>query len=849
MKKSVLFLIQFLFVSALFATTHEVTVQNNFFSPRDLVIQSGDTVVWTATEGFHNVNGSQAEYPDNPDSFINGDAANSPWTYTFVFEKPGLYNYHCDPHRAINMLGTVTVAADLVITEIMYNPPESGLDSLEFLEILNTGSAAIEMKDYSLDGVTYTFPDFSLGAGEYVMVSGDSVAFTNNFGRPAFQWTAGSLSNGGETVKLFDAAGTVVDSVDYDDGGGWPSTADGNGASLVLCDLTADNNDPASWQGASTAAGFSINSLDIFANPGASSQCLEGPVFYILEDDLEVAEDVGTVSFRIVLKDAGGTGTFSVFSRVLGASTATADVDFDYPDDTMVEFTDVETDTMVVTVTIIDDMMPEAIELIEIDLNFPSDGAAVDPLRDAITIAIQDNDTEVPDLVINEIMYNNPGTDSLEYMELFNNDNTAIDLEGYAISAGVDYTFPAITLQPGDYLVIADDSTVFQRNFNVAALQWSDGSLNNGGELIEIRDALGNVVDEVQYDDGGDWPSDADGGGGSLILCDVNTDNSMAANWKAATRPTGVFAGDGQLLGSPGSANECTDPVDPEFPAYAIGVVTTVNEDGRVDSLSVTCQLQGVVYGVDMRSGGLQFTLIDANNDGIGIFSSSEEFGYTVTEGDEIILQGEITQFRGLAQIEPSSLTFVSSGNTLFEPTVVAALNEETESQLVKINNLSLGTVSTDSGGLNAEISDGTTTFTMRLDADTGLTEADIPTSAFNLIGIGGQFDPDGDAPFDAGYQILPRYLADFEIISNTSDPGLASSIKIFPNPAQSQVQVNMTEAFESLRIVDVLGREVLRIAQPNLNETIQLSKLQAGVYHIQFVKDNRFWTSKLVKQ
>lgn len=849
MKKSVLFLIQFLFVSALFATTHQVTVQNNFFSPRDLVVQSGDTVVWMSTEGFHNVNGSQAEYPDNPDGFTNGDAANSPWSYTFVFEKPGLYNYHCDPHRSIDMLGTVTVAADLVITEIMYNPPEDGLDSLEFLEILNTGSVDIALKDYSLEGVTYTFPEFTLGAGEYVMVSGDSVAFTNNYGQAAFQWTGGSLSNGGETIRLLDASGAVVDSVDYDDGNGWPTSPDGDGASLVLCDVTADNNDLANWQGATTAAGVNINDLDVFANPGASSQCLEGPVFYILEDDLEVKEDVGTVSFRIVLKDAGGTGTFSVFSRVLGASTATADMDFDYPDDTMVEFTDVETDTMVVTVTIIDDIMPEAIEFIQIDLNFPSDGAAVDPLRDAITIAIQDNDTTVPDLVISEIMYNNPGTDSLEYIELFNNDNSAIDLGGYTIKVAVEYTFPAIMLQPGDYLVIADDSVAFERNFNLAALQWSEGALNNSGELIEIRDALGNVVDEVEYDDGGDWPGDADGDGGSLILCDVNTDNSEAANWKAATRPTGVFAGDGQLLGSPGMANDCTDPGDPEFPAYDIGLVTSVNADGRVDSLGITCQLQGVVYGVDLRGGGLQFTLIDANNDGIGIFSPSEEFDYTVAEGDEIIIQGEITQFRGLAQIEPSALTFVSSDNTLFEPTVVTALNEDTESQLVKINNVTLGTVSTDSGGLNAEITDGTTTFTLRLDADTGLTEADIPTSPFNVIGIGGQFDPDGNAPFDAGYQLLPRFVSDFELISNTFDPGIASSIKIFPNPAQGQVQVNMTEAFESLRILDVLGREVLRIASPNLNETIQLSQLQTGVYHIQFMKDNRFWTSKLVKQ
>lgn len=850
MKKHLLLFLLCISTSLLLATTHEVTVQNNFFSPRDLVIEAGDTVVWKSIEGFHNVNGSQDEYPMNPESFINGNAAPSPWEYTFVFDKPGFYNYHCDPHRSIDMLGTITVTPKLVITEIMYNPPESGLDSLEYIEILNNGPTDVNLKDYSLDGVTFTFPGFNLDAGSYVMVAVDSVAFENNFGQPAFQWTGGSLSNGGETLLLLDGDGMVVDSVDYDDGNGWPSEADGSGASLVLCDANADNSGPDNWQAASTLSGANIGGFDVFANPGASSQCLTGPLFYILTENFEIEENAGTVTFQVVLENAGGAGTFSVFSRVLGASTATENVDFTYPDDTMIEFTDVESDTAEITVTIVDDMEIEAIETIEIDLNFPSEGAAINPLRKNLTISIRDNDAQIPAIVINEIMYNNPGTDSLEYLELFNNDNAAKDLAGFTFSAGVEFTFPAVTLQPGDYLIIATDSAAFERNFGVAAFQWSNGSLNNGGELIQLRDQFGNIVDEVAYDDGGDWPSDADGGGGSLILCDVNADNSLASNWRAGTKPTGVFAGDGQLLGSPGAANDCTDPGDPDFPAYDIGIVTTNNADGRPDSLGVTCQIQGVVYGVDIRGGGgLQFTIIDANNDGIGLFSGSEEFGYTVTEGDEVIVKGEISQFRGLTQISPSDLTFVSSGNDLFDPAVVTVLDESTESQLVKLEGVTLVSFSSDSGGGNAEITDGTNTYTMRLDSDTGLSESDIPTEPFNVTGIGGQFDPDGNAPFDAGYQIQPRYLADFEVISSTFDPSLASTVQVFPNPATDQVQIKMEEAFELIRLTDALGREVLRVQAPSLNSTIELGQLARGIYQLQFIAEGKFWTTQLVKQ
>ena len=42
---------------------------------------------------------------------------------------------------------------DIVITEIMYNPPESSTDSLEFIEIYNNEISAVDLTGYSLSGV------------------------------------------------------------------------------------------------------------------------------------------------------------------------------------------------------------------------------------------------------------------------------------------------------------------------------------------------------------------------------------------------------------------------------------------------------------------------------------------------------------------------------------------------------------------------------------------------------------------------------------------------------------------------------------------------------------------------
>ncbi len=88
-------------------TSHSVTVSNYAFSPKNLTITAGDEVVWTNTTGSHNVNGEMATFPSNPVSF--GNNVGTGWTYKFVFNTPGTYNYQCDPHTAMDMVGLVVV--------------------------------------------------------------------------------------------------------------------------------------------------------------------------------------------------------------------------------------------------------------------------------------------------------------------------------------------------------------------------------------------------------------------------------------------------------------------------------------------------------------------------------------------------------------------------------------------------------------------------------------------------------------------------------------------------------------------------------------------------------------------
>ena len=77
----------------------------------------------------------------------------------------------------------------------------------------------------------------------------------------------------------------------------------------------------------------------------------------------------------------------------------------------------------------------------------------------------------------------------------------------------------------------------------------------------------GNVVDEVQFDDENGWPdftTGTDGAGGSIELCDVNSDNNMSSSWRTSTTDVGVMINGFAVKGTPGAANTVTCEIVPD---------------------------------------------------------------------------------------------------------------------------------------------------------------------------------------------------------------------------------------------------------------------------------------------
>ena len=111
----------------------------------------------------------------------------------------------------------------------MYNGPEAGTDSTEFIEFYNNDTLIADLANYYFtQGVTHTFTEGIILPGEYFTIAVNQSGFFNSFGVQADAiWTSGGLSNGGEDITLKDVFNNTVDSVNYDDIAPWPTDGDG----------------------------------------------------------------------------------------------------------------------------------------------------------------------------------------------------------------------------------------------------------------------------------------------------------------------------------------------------------------------------------------------------------------------------------------------------------------------------------------------------------------------------------------------------------------------------------------------------------------------------------------------
>lgn len=603
-------------------------------------------------------------------------------------------------------------------SDLFFSEYVEGSSNNKAIEIYNPTPGDIDLAGYSVQRFTngsasasgtYTWP-----AGS-IIAAGSTYVIANASADPlvlavADTTNAATFYNGDDAVVLMNMMSgdtlDIIGQVGIDPGTNW-TVGSGATSEYTLVRMVNVQDGTTDWNLSMTQwEVFPQNTWDSLGTHTMNS-CFSGPVLSFDAAASTYDESAGTVQLQVNIanEDANPTAVDIVINA---ASTATDPADYTLSA-TTVTFPGGSNTPQTIDVTIDDDMLAEGLEDIIFELANPTNSGSF--WMDSIHVmTIIDNDVSSLEFDTTSIVVNEAAGTVTVDVNILNPSPGATSVD-VVLNAGA-----STATDPADFSYTTPTTVTFP-----------------GGSAASQSVTLTIVDDMVQESTE------------SLQLELTNPTNSAVLGLDSVTTVT---------------------ILDDDFTYYTVAQVHGEDGSGVADSIGVECGLRGIVYGVNMRGGGgLQFTLIDQTG-GIGTFSAADDYGYTVTEGDSIEVRGTIGQFNGLTQMSLDTVIFFTSNNPLKTPTVVTALDETTESDLVQINDVWLVDVAQWTGagsGFNVDITDGVNTYAMRIDADVDVYNLPAPTGHFNLCGLGGQFD--SSTPHDEGYQILPRYNADIKII------------------------------------------------------------------------------------
>ena len=481
--------------------------------------------------------------------------------------------------------------ADVQISEIYYNPSDPSAaeiaagfddnDEFEFVEILNPNSVdSISLAGLELsNGVTFSFPAVELGPGERAVVVENLAAFNLRYGNNITvlgQW-AGGLSNGGEKLELIDSLGQEISSITYSDSGLFSVAADGQGASLVLDSDTTSNDllgKYYSWR----------SSVEFGGTPGEASVSPSGVVINEIlahtdlpdVDSIELFNSSGS-SINIggwFLSDSGS----DLFQYQIPASTVLSAGGYLVFDQNDFGFALSSLGEEVYLTRSVNGL-PAFEDVVEFGATFNGDSVGRLPNGSgrlahiaSPTLGAANQSHGVSDLIISEVHYNplpptggqvGVGDNDIEFVEVYNRSNQAIDLSQWRLRGDVDFDFPQITLEPGESIPVlafdpadslsGDKLNAFRSQYGISAsvplVGGFSGDLGNSFGRVSLQQADTPpasdptitpfvTVDELVYDDLAPF-ANADNTGLSLNRITDTSLGNDASSWAALTPTPG----------------------------------------------------------------------------------------------------------------------------------------------------------------------------------------------------------------------------------------------------------------------------------------------------------------------
>ena len=610
-------------------------------------------------------------------------------------------------------------STSLLITGVIDGPLSGGLPkAVEFyvlnnitdLSIYGFGSAN---NGGGTDGEEFTFPADSATAGDFIYVATEATEFTNFFGF-APNYTDGSAPNinGDDAIELFQS-GAVVDvfgDINVDGTGqpweymdGWAYRVDGtgpDGTTFTLANWSFSGPNALDGETSNATATTPFPTGTYLPGGGDTPPSVSNTTPGDGDTGVAVDADVG-INFS---EDVTVTGAwFDISCTNSGGHTAAVSGGpQNYTLDPDSDFDNGETCTVSIY----------AAQVSDTDADDPPDNMTEDHSFNFETVS----GVVTSNVIINEVDADQAGTDSAEFVELYDGGDGNTDLTGLVLvlfngSDDASYT-PAIDLDgystnaDGYFVVCGDEANVANCDLDVSP---DTNLIQNGADAVAlyVGDAgdfpndtpvtTSNLLDAIVYD-----TNDSDDAGLLVLLNagqpQVNEDgaggkdnhsNQRCANGTGGQRNTDTYA---QHPPTPGEGNFCACGDPATFIHDIQGHGASSPEVGN------THVIEGVVVGDfqgtdELKGFFLQEEDADADADPTtseGIFVYDNGFGVDVSVGDVARVMGDVAEYHDLTELNNVSNVAVCDPGVATAATVnlpVASLDvwERYEGMLINI--------------------------------------------------------------------------------------------------------------------------------------------------------------------
>lgn len=416
----------------------------------------------------------------------------------------------------------------VVINELMADPsPQVALPVAEYVEIFNADTVSFSLSEWQIsDGSsTLNLPEMDLAAGDYLILcnEADTSAFSvmgNVLGLASLP----TLNNGGDSISLVNAFGQTSDFVKYDLSWYGDPAKDDGGWSLEQINPWMPCSGKDNWQASD--------------DPNGGTPGFQNSIFSSLPDKtppsvikvISIASDEVELTFSESIKESLFNGNFQVSGGIIVTQITSSNEGYS------------------VLLKLSQDIIPGNVYQVSVSGLSDCSGNKMNPVQVDFGEGVK---PDLRDVIITEFFPNPNGVTALpeaEFVEIYNRSQKVIDLSGSTISDGSGRVIisDGILLPDQHAIVVSSIDEPFFSSYGKVLPVSKLPSLNNSGDLIEVRGADSLILHQINYSK--EWYQNdvKSEGGWSIEMIDPNNPCGGIENWGAAVDPGG---------GTPGKPN------------------------------------------------------------------------------------------------------------------------------------------------------------------------------------------------------------------------------------------------------------------------------------------------------